>query len=71
VIGRDTRFAAPFKSCNVHQNNPSDRRARRGQDRTCERTNSHRREVPEGLRKKRILSLDLGALIAGAKFRGR
>jgi ATP-dependent Clp protease ATP-binding subunit ClpB len=27
-------------------------------------------EVPEGLRGKRILSLDLGALIAGAKFRG-
>lgn len=27
-------------------------------------------EVPEGLRKKRLLSLDLGALIAGAKFRG-
>ena len=28
------------------------------------------REVPEGLRDKRLLSLDLGALIAGAKFRG-
>jgi ATP-dependent Clp protease ATP-binding subunit ClpB len=27
-------------------------------------------EVPEGLRDKRILSLDLGALLAGAKFRG-
>jgi ATP-dependent Clp protease ATP-binding subunit ClpB len=27
-------------------------------------------EIPEGLRGKRILSLDLGALIAGAKFRG-
>lgn len=27
-------------------------------------------EVPEGLKKKRILSLDMGALIAGAKFRG-
>ena len=27
-------------------------------------------EVPEGLKKKRILALDLGALIAGAKFRG-
>ena len=27
-------------------------------------------EVPEGLKRKRLLSLDLGALIAGAKFRG-
>ncbi len=27
-------------------------------------------EVPEGLRDKRVLSLDLGALIAGAKYRG-
>ena len=27
-------------------------------------------EVPEGLREKRILSLDLGSLLAGAKFRG-
>ena len=27
-------------------------------------------EVPEGLRDKRLLSLDMGALIAGAKFRG-
>ena len=28
------------------------------------------REVPEGLRNKRVLSLDMGALIAGAKYRG-
>jgi ATP-dependent Clp protease ATP-binding subunit ClpB len=27
-------------------------------------------DVPEGLRNKRILALDMGALIAGAKFRG-
>src|SRR5690606_19509572 len=27
-------------------------------------------EVPEGLRGKRVLSVDMGALIAGAKYRG-
>jgi ATP-dependent Clp protease ATP-binding subunit ClpB len=27
-------------------------------------------EVPEGLKRKKVLSLDMGALIAGAKFRG-
>src|SRR5690606_4251199 len=27
-------------------------------------------EVPEGLKNKRVLSLDLGGLLAGAKFRG-
>jgi ATP-dependent Clp protease ATP-binding subunit ClpB len=27
-------------------------------------------DVPEGLKSKRVLSLDLGALVAGAKFRG-
>ena len=27
-------------------------------------------EVPEGLKNKRVLTLDLGALLAGAKFRG-
>ncbi len=29
-----------------------------------------RGDVPEGLKKKRIVALDMGALIAGAKFRG-
>ncbi len=29
-----------------------------------------RKDVPEGLKNKRIVALDLGALIAGAKFRG-
>ena len=27
-------------------------------------------DVPEGLKNKRLLSLDLGALVAGSKFRG-
>jgi ATP-dependent Clp protease ATP-binding subunit ClpB len=30
----------------------------------------HRGDVPEGLKGKRIVALDMGALIAGAKFRG-
>ena len=29
-----------------------------------------RGDVPEGLKDKRVVSLDMGALIAGAKFRG-
>src|SRR5258706_4866487 len=29
-----------------------------------------RGDVPEGLKEKRVVSLDMGALIAGAKFRG-
>ena len=29
-----------------------------------------RQDVPEGLKKKRIIALDMGALIAGAKYRG-
>ena len=29
-----------------------------------------RRDVPEGLKNKRVVSLDMGALIAGAKYRG-
>jgi ATP-dependent Clp protease ATP-binding subunit ClpB len=29
-----------------------------------------RRDVPEGLKDKKLISLDMGALIAGAKFRG-
>jgi ATP-dependent Clp protease ATP-binding subunit ClpB len=30
----------------------------------------HRGDVPEGLKNKRIVALDMGALIAGAKYRG-
>jgi ATP-dependent Clp protease ATP-binding subunit ClpB len=30
----------------------------------------HRGDVPEGLKNKRIIALDMGALIAGAKYRG-
>jgi len=27
-------------------------------------------DVPEGLKNKRVVTLDMGALVAGAKFRG-
>ena len=30
----------------------------------------HKNDVPEGLKNKRVVSLDMGALIAGAKYRG-
>ena len=56
-----------------HQEQPgADRRTRRRQDR-------HRRgpgarivsgDVPEALKNKRLVAIDLGAMIAGAKFRG-
>ena len=56
-----------------HEEQPGpDRRAGRRQDRHRRGTRpAHRqRDVPGGLKNKRIVALDLGALVAGAKYRG-
>jgi ATP-dependent Clp protease ATP-binding subunit ClpB len=56
-----------------HQEQPgADRRARRRQDRHRRGPGAaHRRgDVPETLQDKRVIALDIGALIAGAKYRG-
>ncbi len=43
--------------------------ARRRSSRTCS-CRIIRGDVPEGLKNKKVVALDMGALIAGAKFRG-
>ena len=51
----------------------ADRRAGGRQDGHCRRSGAKRivrGDVPEGLRNKRIVALDMGALVAGAKYRG-
>ena len=56
-----------------HQEQPgAHRRARRRQDRHRRRARRRivRGDVPEGLKNKRIVALDMGALVAGAKYRG-
>ena len=75
VIGRDAEIRRVVQVLSpAHQEQPRpDRRARRGEDRRRRGPRSaHRRrcDVPESLRGKRLISLDLGAMIAGAKYRG-
>jgi ATP-dependent Clp protease ATP-binding subunit ClpB len=74
VIGRDEEIRRTIQVLSRRtKNNPgADRRARRRQDRDREGLALRivNGDVPESLKDKKLMALDMGALIAGAKYRG-
>ncbi len=68
------KFAVPFRCCNVVLKNNPVLIGEPGVGKTAIVEGLAQRiingEVPEGLKGRRVLALDMGALVAGAKYRG-
>ena len=73
VIGRDDEVRRVIQVLSRRTKKPgSDRGARGRQDRDRRGAGAAHRlgDVPESLRDRRVVALDIGALIAGSKYRG-